>query len=105
MDYFLREPSRPTRFFSINPKGNETKAAGLYLTGYTRGYYGQTNDLPKRMEEYAKENGLIFNGPVYNIFVIDEIGEADPNQYLLQVSASVRETNRAPIHPLRRQFD
>ena len=105
MDCFLKEPSLPTRFFFINPKGNETKPAGLYLTGYTRGYYGQTNDLPKRMEEYARENKLEFNGPVYNIFLIDEIGEANPEQYLLQVSASVSETHRIPSRRPQRKFE
>ena len=46
---FLKEPSRPTRFFSIDPKGNDMKPAGLYLIGYTRGYYGQTNDTYHRV--------------------------------------------------------
>ena len=105
MDYFLKEPSRPTCFFSVNPKGNDKRPAGLYLTGYTRGYYGQTNDLPKRMEEYAKENELVFNGPVYNIFLVDEISEANPEKYLLQVSASVSETHRIPSRRPKRQYE
>ncbi|MDR1185135.1 MAG: MerR family transcriptional regulator, partial [Coriobacteriales bacterium] len=42
MERFLGTPSRPTRFFSHDPQGNETISEGLYLTGYTRGYYGQT---------------------------------------------------------------
>ena len=67
---------------------------GLYLIGYTRGYYGETNDLPNRMTAFAKKNGLIFNGPVYNIYLYDEMSVADANQYLLQVSASVKETRR-----------
>jgi DNA-binding transcriptional MerR regulator len=94
MTEFLNEPSRPMRFFSLDPKGNEQKTAGLYLSGYTRGYYGQTNNLPKQMAAYAKRNGLVFNGPVYNIYLLDEISVIDPAQYLLQVSASVRETRR-----------
>ena len=94
MEVFQDEPSKPTRFFFLDPQGNEIKSAGLYLVGYTRGYYGQTNDLPKRMAAYAKKNGLVFNGPVYNIYLTDEISELDPGKYLLQVSASVRETKR-----------
>ena len=76
--------------------GADKKAAGLYLVGYTRGYYGETNDLPARMRDFAKKNGLIFNGPVYNIYLFDEMSVADPKQYLLQVSASVKETRRVP---------
>ena len=94
MDVFLNEPSQPTRFFSYDPNGTEKKEAGLYLIGYTRGYYGHTNDLPERMEAFAKKNGLLFNGPVYNIYLFDEMSIIDTNQYLLQVSASVKETRR-----------
>ena len=96
MAAFLDEPSRPMRFFSLDPKGNEQRAAGLYLNGYTRGYYGQTNDLPERMATFAKKNGLIFTGAVYNTYLFDEISTTDPERYLLQVSASVSETRRVP---------
>jgi len=89
MDDFLLESTRPEQFFSLDPNGQSTWESNLSLIGYTRGYYGQTNDLPERMVAYAEKNGLAFNGPVYNIYVSDEISVADPSQYLLQVSASV----------------
>ena len=94
MGAFLDEPARPMRFFSLDPKGCDIRAAGLYLNGYTRGYYGQTNDLPERMEAFAKKNSLVFIGPVYNTYLFDEVSIADTEQYLLQVSASVSETRR-----------
>ena len=96
MAAFLDEPSRPMRFFSIDPKGSDKKVAGLYLNGYTRGYYGHTNDLPERMAVFAKKNGLTFTGAVYNTYLFDELSIVDPEQYLLQVSASVSETRRVP---------
>jgi DNA-binding transcriptional MerR regulator len=103
MDEFLNEPSQPTRFFSLDPSGHEWKPAGTYLIGYTRGYYGRTNDLPQRMANFAKKNGVVFNGPVYNVYLFDEMSMTDPDRYLLQASASVRETRRAPTRrPLRR---
>jgi DNA-binding transcriptional MerR regulator len=95
MEVFLKEPSRPTRLFSLDPKGHERKESGLYLIGYTRGYYGQTNNLPKQMVEFAKTQGLVFTGPVYNLYLSDEISEIDPEQYLLQVSVPVKETRRS----------
>jgi DNA-binding transcriptional MerR regulator len=101
---FLDEPSRPMRFFSLDPRGYEQKSAGLYLIGYTRGYYGQTNDLPKQMAAYAKKHGLVFNGAVYNIYLSDEISEANPEQYLLQVAASVRDTRRVSSFRTRKYF-
>jgi effector-binding domain-containing protein len=70
--------------------------AGLYLIGYTRGYYGQTNDLPKRMASFARKNGLLFNGSVFNTYLFDEMSIIDTEQYLLQVSALVKETRRVP---------
>ena len=89
MDNFLDNSSRPERFFSLDSSGKTTVKGGLYLIGYTRGYYGETNDLPERMKIYAEENDYIFNGPVYNIYLIAEMSEPDPSKYLLQVSASV----------------
>jgi DNA-binding transcriptional MerR regulator len=94
MDVFTHEPGKPVRFFSLDPNGNDQKAAGLYLIGYTRGYYGQINDLPGRMLAFAKKNGLLFNGPVYKLYILGELCVTDQNQYLIQISASVKETRR-----------
>jgi effector-binding domain-containing protein len=101
MEVFFHE-SFPTRFYSIDPRGNDTQPAGLYLTGYSRGFYGHSHDLPEQMAAYAKKNGLVFSGPVYSSFLFDEISVVDPDQYLLQVSASVRETRRVPARRPRR---
>jgi hypothetical protein len=103
MDLFLRDSSLPTRFFSYDPNGKDRIEGGLYLTGYTRGYYGQTNGLPGRMADYADQNGLMFNGPVYNTYLFDELSVAAPDQYLLQVSASVSEARRDPMNHIRRR--
>jgi DNA-binding transcriptional MerR regulator len=92
MSEFSNEPSRPMRFFSLDPKGYEKRSEGLYLNGYTRGYYGDTGDLPQRMVAYAQEHGLTFTGPVYNIYLFDEVSISNPKEYLLQVSAAVTET-------------
>ena len=103
MDIFLDESSHPVRFFSLDPNGTNIRAAGLYLVGYTRGYYGQTNSLPQRVQLFAKRKKLIFCRPVYNSYLFDEISISDPEQYLLQVSASVIETRRVTSRrPLRK---
>lgn len=96
MESFLEEPSRPLRFFSLDPKGHDLKKAGIYLTGYTRGYYSQTNNLPAQLKAYANTQGLEFSGPVYNLYLLDELSTVDPSQYLLQVSVEVKETRREP---------
>jgi DNA-binding transcriptional MerR regulator len=102
MERFLDAPSRPARFFSHDPAGKENIASGLYLTGYTRGYYGQTNGLPERIADYADKTGLTFTGPVYNTYLLDELSIKDPEQYLLQVSVSVSEARRDPMSHIRR---
>jgi DNA-binding transcriptional MerR regulator len=102
MERFLDAPSRPARFFSHDPAGKDSIAVGLYLTGYTRGYYGRTNDLPLRMASYAERNGLTFAGPVYNTYLLDELSMADPDQYLMQASASVSEARRDPMSHIHR---
>lgn len=96
MDVFRTRPAKPTRFYSLDPKGQQTIEGGLYLTGYTRGYYGQTNGLPEKMWAFAKRNGLVFKGPVYNIYLYDELSMTESAEYLLQVSAAVMETRRIP---------
>jgi hypothetical protein len=103
MKSFLGDPSRPARFFSHDPAGKETTGGGLYLTGFTRGYYGRTNGLPRRMAEYADRNGLTFDGPVYNTYLLDELSVVDPEQYLLRVSASVSEARRDTVSHIRRR--
>ena len=92
---FIKSPSKPSRFFSINPSGTSSKEAGIYLIGYTRGYYGKVGNLVERMTKFATMNKLVFNGPVFQIYLHDEMCITDPDNYLLQVSAAVNETKRA----------
>ncbi len=99
---FLDAPVSPARFYSLDPKGNERIKSGLYLNAYTRGYYGCINDLPERMETYAKKNGLRFSGEIYGIYLFDEISIIDQEQYLMKVSAAVTETQRILSHRPRR---
>jgi hypothetical protein len=81
---FLHTPSQPTRFFSLDPHGNSTRKAGKYLIAYNTGYYGEFGDLPQRLAAYARTHGLSFRGPLYIIYLLDEISMADHTQYLSQ---------------------
>ena len=87
---FFEAPGQPTRYFSITATGTDRKDAGEYLLGYARGYYGQVGDLPRRMREYAEENGFLFTGPVYETYLHDEISITEPNQYLIQAAVPIR---------------
>jgi DNA-binding transcriptional MerR regulator len=95
MDAYVASPSRPTHFFSADPRGTTIKPAGHYMVGYTRGYYGETNDLPERMVDFAVKNNLSFNGPMYNTYLHDEVCISDPSQYLLRASILVKKKHGA----------
>jgi len=88
-DDFCNYPGKPTRFFSVDPKGMDKRPAGRYLSALQRGYYGNTGDLVDRMRRHLLDNGLIPIGPVYNIFLHDELSINDPNNYLLHATVEV----------------
>jgi len=90
MDDFLHNPIRPSRFYSVDPDGDKQKKAGKYLVGYNRGFYGEIGNLPERMVNFACENKLEFGGPMFNIFLLDEISVLDPGTYLMQASVLLK---------------
>lgn len=89
MDSFVASSVRPNHFLSVDPIGTHTKKAGEYLVGYARGYYGDLGDLPERMLAYAEEHSLSLTGPVYVLYLWEEICTSDTSQYLAQCSTAV----------------
>ena len=87
---FLKEPSRPDHFFSVDPVGKHIIKEGDYLIGYTRGYYAEMGDLPQRLASYVQENSVNVAGPVYVMYLHDEACTQDPSQYLAQFCAAVK---------------
>jgi DNA-binding transcriptional MerR regulator len=87
---FLATPSQPKRYFSLDPNGLDIRKAGKYLTGYTRGGYGKMNDLPDRVEAYLKEHGISEAGPIYQIYMLNEVSLKNPHDYLQQISIRVK---------------
>jgi hypothetical protein len=86
---FFRAPGQPDRFFSLDPTGHNIVPEGEYLVGYTRGYYGDFNDLPERMLEYAEKHSLELTGWVYSVYLHDELCIKDPSKYLVEVNIAV----------------
>jgi DNA-binding transcriptional MerR regulator len=89
VEEFMKTPSQPKRYFSLDPNGLDVKEAGNYLTGYTRGDYGQMNDLPERVDAYMKEHNLMKAGPVYQVYTLNEVSIQDPVDYLQQISIQI----------------
>ena len=102
MESFMNEPSRPEHFFSIDPTGTHMRKPGNYLIGFARGYYAEMGDLPERMAAYAKENSIAVSGPVYTMYLHEEICTQDFSQYLAQscVAVSKQKLKRA-VYPRR----
>jgi len=89
LESFQNAPSQPDYFFSVDPIGTHTRKEGNYLIGFTRGYYGEMGDLPERMAVYAKENNITVSGPLYVMYLHDEICTLEPSQYLAQAGVAV----------------
>jgi len=89
MESFKKAPDRPDHFLSFDPVGLHTRKAGNYLTGFARGYYGDVGDLPDRMIDYASQNKLKISGPVYTMYLHDEISTKDLSFYLAQCCVAV----------------
>jgi len=89
LNHYLEKPGKPSRFFSLDPTGNRKRAAGDYLVGFKRGYYGEMGDLPERLHAYARENSLKVHGPVYVLYLYDEVCMTDPSKYLAQITVAV----------------
>jgi DNA-binding transcriptional MerR regulator len=88
--------NRPDRFYFKMPGAPGRKPEGLYLVGYTRGYYGGSDVLYKRMLAHIKEKGFEICGPAYETYPLNEISTADSNDYLMRVSISVRPLSKTP---------
>ncbi len=89
LETFHSAPGVPQHFISIDPTGQSCRPSGEYLTGYTRGYFGQFGDLPSRLVAYAQKHSLKCTGPVYAVYMQDEVCRSDPSQYLVQVTVAV----------------
>jgi len=87
---YQNAPGQPGHFYSFDPTGNRKRPAGKYMIGVHRGYYGQFGELAVKMAEYAKKNKLKITGPVYSIYLLDEVCIRDPDEYMVQVSVAVK---------------
>ena len=80
----------PDRYYFYTPHGNDKRPAALYATGYTRGWYGQSNDLYTRMLDYIDANGYEICGPVFEEYPLNEICVLEEKDYLIRVMITVK---------------
>ncbi len=89
MDAFSKAPGKPEKFFSLDPSGNQERDGGDYLTCIGRGYYGALDGIYGAMNAYAEEHGLKLTGPVYSVYLHDEICLNDSDEYLVKVIVKI----------------
>jgi len=94
VEQYIENPVLPQCFFSIDTTGCDCLPEGDYLVGYVQGYYGQMGSMPEQLTAYAEENDLTCEGPVYVIYLLDEICVLEPTKYLAQVSVRVRKRKK-----------
>lgn len=90
-DRFLAAPGKPDNFFSLDPTGGVIRKAGTYLVAHAVGYYGELENLRDRVADYAKQHSLTLTGPVYIVYLLDEVCVTEPDKYLAQMSVAVAE--------------
>ena len=88
-DTFVKQPGKPNYFFSIDPKGLDKRPAGKYVSVFQRGYYGEADDHIERTQKYFEQNGLTPIGPLYHIYLHDELSIENPDNYLLNATVAV----------------
>ena len=88
-DSFSKAPEKPNCFYSLDPNGTHSCEAGDYLVGFSRGNYSRFKYLLKRMGDYIKENNISVTGPVFTVYLYDEISNDDASEYLSQVYIAV----------------
>lgn len=87
----------PERYYFYNPEGHDKRPAALYAIGYTRGGYGQSEELYAHMMDYIEQNGFEICGNAYEEYPLNEVCVSDEANYLIRVMITVREKDaRAP---------
>ena len=75
-----------------SPMGaNAAIPKGLYAVGYSRGDYGESENIYCDLLAFIEENGLETAGDAYEEYLLDELAESDPDRFVMRVMIQVRE--------------
>lgn len=84
---------KPIKYYCRLPQNQYpdyyTKPAGHYILGTQFTDYGHTDSLYRKIFRYIDEHGLKLCGNAYEEFLIDEIAEKNPDQYMLQIAIQI----------------
>ncbi len=71
-------------------QGIETKKQGLYVVGYSKGYYDKTPIVYKKIFDFLNQNNLIISGCSYEQVLIDEFVTPNIENYITKISIPVK---------------
>ena len=80
----------PDYYFMYHPQGEEKREAGDYVIGYTRGGYGETQDLYQRLLAYIKEHDYEISGICFEEYPLNELTTTDQHNYLIRIMLPVK---------------
>lgn len=70
---------------------NHLMPAGKYAVGYFKGEYGKTAAAYQSLKNYIAENRLNAYGTVYEEYLIDELAEKSPADFVFKLSVRIKQ--------------
>ena len=68
---------------------NSVIPKGVYAVGYVHGDYGNTDDIYRDLLAFIKESRLKIAGNAYEEYLLDELAESDPDNFVMRVMIQV----------------
>ena len=88
-DSFHENPTKPDHFFSADPNGGDRLPGGKYVMCYEKGSFNKLGTASKKIMDFSKKERITLNGPVYVMYLLDEVTTMDESDYLAQILAKV----------------
>ena len=79
----------PDRYFIYHPNGEQERPGGEYAVGYTRGGYGNCDELYRSLLDYIEQEGYEVVGNTYQEYLLNELFVPDDSQYLIRLFIQV----------------
>lgn len=83
--FYINKFAKNKNLLSIKPKGT-------YAVMYDYYDYNKTEKLYQKMLDELANNGYEIDGDAYEEYIIDEVAEKNPDQYLVKVMIKVKNT-------------
>lgn len=76
-------------YIKLPSSRKDFKPAGRYLIGYTKGGYGESEELYRRLLKYIDEHNLKICGDSYEEYPLNEISTINTDEYLIKLEIRI----------------